>query len=201
MLKTLVLNADFTPIEVIDWKQAIVMLFKDKRDNNDGTLGAAYLISDYSNTISDSAGRIYNVPAVIALKKYIPFNKKIGFSRLAVLTRDNFKCQYCGIELPAKELTIDHVIPKSKWYKLGYKGSSSVFTNVVACCIKCNKYKANHLLTEKGMKLLKEPKNISRTENFINKLQSGKIPKEWEPFLLESSTYEQQKSSSSNKTK
>jgi len=133
--------------------------------------------------------------------EYIPFNKKIGFSRLAVLTRDNFKCQYCGIELPAKELTIDHVIPKSKWYKLGYKGSSSVFTNVVACCIKCNKYKANHLLTEKGMKLLKEPKNISRTENFINKLQSGKIPKEWEPFLLESSTYEQQKTSSSNKTK
>ena len=183
MHKTLVLNADFTPIEVIDWKQAIIMLFKEKRSNNDGTLGAAYAISSYTDTIKDSAGRTYEIPAVIALKKYIPFSKKVAFSRIAVLSRDNFQCQYCGIIQSAKELTIDHVIPRSRWKSFGHTGSPSIFTNVVACCLNCNKKKASYLMHEKGMKLLKQPKTISRYDSFINKLQIGSVPKEWTPFL------------------
>jgi 5-methylcytosine-specific restriction endonuclease McrA len=183
MYKTLVLNADFTPIEIIDWKQAITMLFKEKRNNNDGTLGAAFAISSYSATVKDSADRKYEIPAVIALKKYIPFSKKVAFSRIAVLARDNFQCQYCGVIQTAKELTIDHVIPRSRWKSFGNSGSSSIFTNVVACCLPCNKKKASFLMHEKGMKLIKQPKNISRYDSFINKLQIGSIPAEWSPFL------------------
>lgn len=199
-MKTLVLNADFTPIRAIDWKQAMIMLFKDNRDNKDGTFGAAFIISDYDHQISDSAGRKYNVPAVVALKKYIKVNPRIGFSRIAVLARDNFQCQYCGITDNHEDLTIDHVIPRSKWKKMGYSGSPSIFTNVVTACLKCNKFKADYLLSEKGMKLLKAPKDLTRSQIFLNKIRSNSIPKEWEPFL-ESTNNEQAQRTSAGKAR
>jgi len=183
MHKTLVLNADFSPIRAIDWKSAMIMMFKDSRDNKDGTFGAAFLISDYDEQISDSAGRKYNIPAVVALKKYVKVNPKIGFSRMAVLARDNFQCQYCGCTDDHEDLTIDHVIPRSRWKKMGHHGSPSIFTNVVTACLQCNKNKADYLLAEKGMKLLRAPKDLTRTQIFLNRIRSQKIPPEWLPFI------------------
>jgi|688.fasta_scaffold793475_1 5-methylcytosine-specific restriction endonuclease McrA len=195
MYKTLVLNADFTPIRATDWQKAMMMLFKDSRDNKDGTFGAAFLISDYDYQILDSAGRKYNIPAVVALKRYVKVNPKVGFSRIAILARDNFQCQYCGVVDNHEDLTIDHIIPRSKWKKMGYSGSPSTFTNVVTACSKCNKHKADFLLSERGMKLLKQPKELTRSQIFLNKIRSTKIPKEWEPFLESTNNEQAQRTS------
>jgi len=57
-------------------------------------------------------------------------------TRFEVLKRDNFTCQYCGLQAPDTELTVDHVIPVS----LGGPDDPS---NLVAACRDCNAGKSS----------------------------------------------------------
>ena len=50
-------------------------------------------------------------------------------------------CHYCGKDLPARELTMDHVIPL-------IRGGKSVKSNLVPCCKTCNSNKKYLLPTE-----------------------------------------------------
>jgi 5-methylcytosine-specific restriction endonuclease McrA len=43
-------------------------------------------------------------------------------------------CHYCGKKIPAKELTMDHIVPI-------IRGGKSTKGNVVACCKACNSEK------------------------------------------------------------
>jgi len=85
----LVLNSSYEPINITNWRRAIVLLLKEK----------AQLLSD----------------RVIRLLNYVklPLSKIMSMkpSRSMIYKRDNNTCQYCGA---TKHLTIDHVIPKSK---------------------------------------------------------------------------------------
>lgn len=51
------------------------------------------------------------------------------------------KCKYCQIVFKLVDLTIDHVVPKSR-------GGKSEMRNYVLACEPCNKNKANFLLDE-----------------------------------------------------
>ena len=51
-----------------------------------------------------------NLPSVIALKNFIKPSDNPNFTRFNVFLRDKFTCQYCEI----KDLTFDHLLPKSK---------------------------------------------------------------------------------------
>ena len=51
-----------------------------------------------------------------------------------IFKRDKYKCQYCGIS--TLELTIDHVVPRSK-------GGMDIPENMVCCCDSCNQDKAH----------------------------------------------------------
>lgn len=46
----------------------------------------------------------------------------------------NHKCAYCGNS--SEELTIDHIVPQTF-------GGNDHITNVVCCCLKCNRSKAH----------------------------------------------------------
>jgi len=50
-------------------------------------------------------------------------------------------CHYCGNQFPAKELTMDHIVPISK-------GGKSTKGNVVPCCKECNTKKKSNLLMD-----------------------------------------------------
>src|SRR5690606_38825750 len=130
MKLTLVLNADYTPLRVISWKKAVVLTFK----------GVVDLVDCYDDKIKDSKGRHHPLPCVIVLKKYVRHTKKVRFSKTNVYLRDDFQCQYCGKVLSPNQLTYDHVIPKSKFRN---KDKQTCWTNIVTCCVECNKKKAN----------------------------------------------------------
>jgi 5-methylcytosine-specific restriction endonuclease McrA len=51
------------------------------------------------------------------------------------------ECHYCGGIFPAKDLTMDHLLPVSR-------GGSSSKGNIVACCKECNTRKRDMLPTE-----------------------------------------------------
>jgi 5-methylcytosine-specific restriction endonuclease McrA len=55
-------------------------------------------------------------------------------------------CHYCGQRLPARELTMDHVVPIAR-------GGRSTRSNVVPCCKACNN-KKQHLLPSEWQEYL-----------------------------------------------
>ncbi len=177
--KTLVLNADYMPIGIVHWSKAIGMVHVKE---------TAILVDSYLDTLVDSKGNEYELPAVIALKDMvIKHCKKVPFNRKNVMLRDKLCCCYCGGKFLPKDLTYDHVIPRSKW-KLGVPESLGHTTctnwdNIVSACRACNTKKANKTLEESGMKLLRKPRKPTRSEISMRISVYDRIPKEWSPYM------------------
>jgi 5-methylcytosine-specific restriction endonuclease McrA len=116
------------------------------------------------------------VPRIVRLLEYERFPVgRVNFSRKNVLARDEFRCQYCGHRSPAKELTLDHVIPRSR-------GGKHCWTNVVAACGRCNDRKGRLTPREAGMHLLREPFAPKRSPEIKRKLEERKY-RIWRLFL------------------
>jgi CRISPR/Cas system Type II protein with McrA/HNH and RuvC-like nuclease domain len=143
-----------------------------------------YCVEYYNKSIRDTVGRQYKLPSVLVLKNYVyvDVNKAI-FSKINVYYRDKFTCAYCFKQLKRDELTIDHIIPRSRWKDLGNKGSVNTFENVVTCCQKCNIRKGSRTLKEAGMVLQHQPKKVSRRQAFINRIMMHEIPESWTKYL------------------
>jgi 5-methylcytosine-specific restriction endonuclease McrA len=113
-------------------------------------------------------------PVVIRLVAYVRIPRdthRRKITRRAVFARDNWTCQYCGAR---SNLTVDHVIPRSK-------GGGSGWDNIVASCAPCNRRKGDALPRQVGMHLLKPPRMPSATV-FIH-VASPTIPIAWQQYL------------------
>jgi len=118
------------------------------------------------------------LPSVIRLKeyRYIPARVQI-LSRKNILLRDRHVCQYCGKRFTASELTLDHIVPRSK-------GGRDSWDNLVACCQFCNRKKADKSLEECGMTLLHKPRPATiHTSRFVLKSMGEDDPL-WRPYLF-----------------
>ena len=100
----LVLNASYEPINICAARRALVLVLKG--------IAAA---EEHSSAAVHSPRRVLKVPSVIRLLEYrrIPHQTR-ALSRKNILMRDRYTCQYCLKVLPAAELTLDHVIPRSR---------------------------------------------------------------------------------------
>jgi len=164
----LVLNASYEPINVCAARRALVLVLK----------GVA--MTEEENGHFLHAARIaVRVPSVIRLLEYrrIPHQSR-ALSRKNILLRDRNTCQYCATVLPSAELTLDHVIPRSR-------GGSSTWENLVACCHECNRRKGNRLLSEiDDMILLREPRPFSlHTSRQIMRML-GRGDDRWRKYLF-----------------
>ncbi len=163
----LVLNASYEPINVCAARRAIVLVLK----------GVA-ITEEINGHFLHSARLAMRVPSVIRLLEYrrIPHQSR-ALSRKNILLRDRNTCQYCGEVLSSTELTLDHVVPRSR-------GGSSSWENLVACCHDCNHKKGNQLPGEAGMKLLREPRAFSlHTSRHIMRLM-GHSDAKWRKYLF-----------------
>lgn len=165
--RVLILNASYEPLHVCSVKRAVALLMVE----------AAERIED-SDKILRSPSQIFAVPSVIRLKKYIrrPPHQRVAFNRKNVFRRDDNTCQYCGFQ--SYDLTLDHVIPRSR------RGPTS-WTNVVACCHKCNAKKRDRTPDEAKMKLARKP----YTPKFMFSSAFGILPNIdplWEKYLPQS---------------
>ena len=116
------------------------------------------------------------VPRVIRLLVYdrLP-HRGVKFNRRNIFARDGNRCQYCGKKFPLSELSIDHVIPKSR-------GGKTSWTNVACACTGCNKHKAGRTPKEANMRLLKKPEKPRRSPVITLKLTSEKY-QSWKQFV------------------
>jgi 5-methylcytosine-specific restriction endonuclease McrA len=163
----LVLNASYEPINICAARRAIVLVLKGlamPEEENPGTLHAARVAM--------------RVPSVIRLLEYrrIPHQTR-ALSRKNILLRDRNTCQYCSVVLSSSELTLDHVVPRSR-------GGLSTWENLVACCHPCNRRKGNHLIMETDMRLMKEPRPFTlHTSRHIMRM-IGRSDTKWRKYLF-----------------
>ena len=118
------------------------------------------------------------VPSVIRLLEYrrIPHQTR-ALSRKNILLRDRNTCQYCAQTFNSADLTLDHVIPRSR-------GGASSWENLVSCCHPCNRTKGNHLPHEVGMKPMREPRPFSlHTSRHIMRMM-GHSDAKWRKYLF-----------------
>ncbi len=160
--KVLVLNADYRALAVCNVYKAFLLVYMQKAE-----------ITDTKKKIKlRTVSKSYDVPSVIRLNKYvhIPY-KGIMMTRQNIFKRDGNECQYCKSK---KNLTIDHVIPKSR-------GGKSTWENLVTACRRCNTSKGSKTLEEAGMKLSKKPFKPS----FVMFLRdfSGTTDENWNSYL------------------
>jgi len=133
LTRVVVLNADYSFLNIIDWKKALCLVEKGKVE-----------VVKYSDTIINSVRGTVKIPVILRLIKFIRtlFKSRVPFSKKNVLVRDGFTCTYCG-ETNVK-LTIDHILPKAL-------GGKSTFENCVAACRSCNNKKGSKTCRESKM--------------------------------------------------
>ncbi len=163
----LVLNATFEPINVTAVRRALVLMLK----------GVAQAEEIHPNEVH-SATRAVQVPSVIRLLSYrhIPQQSR-ALSRKNILLRDRNTCQFCGNAFPASELTLDHVMPRSR-------GGHSSWDNLVACCYQCNNTKGDRTPEEAGLQLVRRPRPFTlHTSRQLMRLIGHKDEK-WRKYLF-----------------
>ena len=138
--RVLVLNASFEPVNVCTERRAVVMIFK----------GIARM-EEHNGHMLHSARITMHAPSVIRLVEYIhiPYKSR-SLSRKNILLRDHSTCQYCGRQSSPSELTLDHVLPRSR-------GGANTWLNTVAACGGCNQRKGDRTPSEARMPLRTAP--------------------------------------------
>ena len=128
MEKVLVLNSDYTPINVTSLVRGFILVDKGKAE-----------ILKSGNDPIVSGQKQYIRPLIIRLLSYVRFRvKPLKINRHRIFKRDNHKCSYCGT---SKNLTIDHILPKSR-------GGGNTWLNLTTCCKNCNTAKNNLTVIE-----------------------------------------------------
>lgn len=163
----LVLNASYEPINVCAARRALVLVLK-------GVASA----EEHTTTHIHSTRNSMRLPSVIRLLEYrrIPHQTR-ALSRKNILMRDRYTCQYCQKTLPSSELTLDHVVPRSR-------AGETTWENLVACCNPCNNRKGNRTPEEAGMKLQRAPRPFSlHTSRHLMRLLA-KSDDQWRKYLF-----------------
>jgi CRISPR/Cas system Type II protein with McrA/HNH and RuvC-like nuclease domain len=137
MEQVLVLNFDYSPLNVTSVKRGFNLVYK----------GKAEIVKSDINEIFAGLKK-YVRPVIIRLLNYINFHKRTyRVNRIRIYKRDGYECVYCGSK---KSLTLDHVIPKSK-------GGMNTWENLVTSCFKCNLKKSNRTPEEANMQMKHKP--------------------------------------------
>jgi len=116
------------------------------------------------------------VPRVIRLLRYDRLPKRsLRLNRQTVLARDEHRCQYCGRRMPNSQLSMDHVIPRSR-------GGQTTWENVVCACLACNVKKGGRTPREARMTLIRKPVRPKRSPLLLLKLSNPKYHS-WKTWL------------------
>lgn len=137
----LLLNATYEPLSICHARRALTLVVK----------GVALIEEHTGHEVH--AGIL--MPSVVRLKDFrrVPHRVQV-LTRRNLLTRDRHQCQYCREIFTPLELTLDHVMPRSR-------GGLSTWENLVAACKACNREKSNRTPEEAHMPLLRRPRPVT----------------------------------------
>lgn len=156
MTTVVVLNADYTFLNFIDWRKAMTLIAKERVE-----------VIKYSDEIINTVKNSFKIPLIVKLTYIVDlvYKRKISFSYTNVFIRDDCTCGYCGKKFNqnSKELTVDHIIPRSL-------GGKNDWLNCITACKICNNKKSNKSLEDLNMKLLWKPYVPTISQYILKKL-------------------------------
>ncbi|MCO6455616.1 MAG: HNH endonuclease [Pirellulaceae bacterium] len=194
----LVLNRFYLAVHVVSARRAFVLLYRDSAEvihiengqyaNYDfeswcevsGQWSPARSAEQASRSAEQDwvrAARFdIQVPRIIRLIRFerVP-RQALRFNRRNLFARDGHACQYCGTTYPASQLSLDHVVPRSR-------GGETSWENVVCSCVACNTKKGGRTPVEARMKLLRQPAKPRQNPQLALKLGNPKY-ESWRSFL------------------
>jgi 5-methylcytosine-specific restriction endonuclease McrA len=182
----LVLNRLWQAVNVCRWERAIALLYSEHAQVVHETEGSyctfdfnEWCLCDprsYANDCLHTVSLQFQIPHIILLRQFDRYPRKdVKFTRGNVFERDNFTCQYCGIQPERKLLNMDHVFPKSR-------GGKTVWDNVVCSCITCNSHKGDRTPEEARM-YLRCPVVRPTWQPFTRQHKTAAARKSWHRFL------------------
>jgi 5-methylcytosine-specific restriction endonuclease McrA len=167
--KVLLLNASYQPEGVIDVVRAFLLVWK----------GSAQTVEIDPHRVLRSQHSTHEVPSVIRLVHYVDVRKRrreSGKQRFRIFVRDGFRCQYCAKRLVPAQLTLDHIMPRSR-------GGTDDPENLAASCIPCNQRKGNRTPDEARMPLLATPSALRYGLDRAMLSHYAQTRTEWRPYL------------------
>ena len=180
---TLILTPWMTAHRIVPWQKA-AFLYVQGRMPGDPAPVKIDILEEWDEVIRTPRME-FNLPAVVRLTRPVAAYKKgVKFSRINVMTRDDFTCCYCGGRRAMKDLNYDHVVPRRL-------GGLTVWENIVTSCYDCNSRKAGRTPEQAGMKL-RAPRSWSgHTGPYVPKtlpmnrpmIRHDMIPEQWGPYL------------------
>ena len=190
-LSVLVLNRSFVAVHITNVRRAITLLFRQLAEVVHIEEGqyAAYSLDSWRElsalhaALSDpdqdwvrAVGYDLRAPRVIRLLSCDRGPRQgLRFNRRNVFARDGNQCQYCGRGFPTSELSLDHVVPRSR-------GGITSWENIVGACVACNVRKGGRTPHEARMNLIRQPVKPKRSPLLSLKLGNPKYAS-WKSFV------------------
>lgn len=168
MEQTLVLNASYEPLKVVDWQRAITLWCRGKVE----------VVATYDREVR-SVSMSFRLPSVVRLLRFVRVRQTrdtVPFTRANIYARDGYGCQYCGETFRAQDLTFDHVVPASK-------GGTRGWENIATACVECNARKGPRTPEEAGMRLLRQPRKPTPTLMLRAVIGVRHAPESWRDYL------------------
>jgi len=184
----LVLNRSWIAVDITNLRRALTLLYlrlakvvTEEYETYDFDSWAelslaAHMTEDHGLYVRTVSGQL-KAPEVIVLSGYNGFPpKRVKFSRRNIFSRDKYTCQFCGSKPRRDDMTIDHIVPRSR-------GGRSTWENVVLACTSCNKRKGDRLPSEAGMRPIRIPKR-PHWLNFLARSHAGSsYHRSWQRFV------------------
>ena len=190
-LSVLVLNRSFVAVHITNVRRAITLLFRQLAEVvhiEEGQYAAhtldswrelSTLRSNFRRPDEDwvrAVGYDLQAPRVIRLTSCDRGPRQgLRFNRRNVFARDGNQCQYCGQRFPTSELSLDHVVPRSR-------GGITSWENIVCACVACNVRKGGRTPPEAHMVLVRHPVKPKRSPLLTVKLGNPKY-ESWRSFV------------------
>jgi 5-methylcytosine-specific restriction endonuclease McrA len=190
-LSVLVLNRSFVAVHIVNVRRALTLLFRQLAEvvhTEEGQF-AAYSFESWRELSAMRAsfrspeedwiravGYELQAPRVIRLLSCDRGPRQgLRFNRRNVFARDGNLCQYCGRSFPTSELSLDHVVPRSR-------GGTTSWENIVCACVSCNVRKGGRTPHEARMNLVRQPVRPKRSPLLSIKLGNPKY-QSWKSFV------------------
>ena len=168
--RVLLLNFSYEPLGTIGVARAICMQVCDK----------LYVEEHDGENVLRSPSTEFKVPSVVRLRSYINVRRKRRentMKRVRIYIRDRYCCQYCGEQKHAKDLTLDHILPRAQ-------GGATTPQNLVSACKKCNQRKGNRTPEQARMPLLTSQKLLRLGLDHVLLCHYAESRPEWKKYLF-----------------
>ena len=159
----LVLNTNYSPMDICSARRAICLFYNEKVE----------ILETYKDMVRSPSVNL-SLPSIIKLKNFVKNNNmNVILTRKNLFIRDAYQCQYCFSK--KSPLTLDHVIPKNK-------GGKDTWDNLVTACQLCNRKKGDKTLEQAKMPLKNYPKKPNKIQYFQQFIKEDQ--RAWKPYLF-----------------